>query len=139
MRVFLDTNIVLDVALARQLWGPDSAKVFQWCIDYAHASFIAFHTFTNAYYVIRGQSDDSRAREFLSDLLTWVDLAPTSKQQLVDALADPAMDVEDTLQGICADHALADVIITRDSRGFSNATTTALSPAEFLSQNPAPQ
>ena len=112
--------------------------MFRWCIDHAQSSFIAFHTFTNAYYVIRGQKDDVRAREFLSDLLAWVELAPTSKQQLTDALRDPAVDVEDTLQGLCADYASADVIVTRDPRGFSNATTTAVSPAEFLSQNPFP-
>lgn len=116
MRVLFDTNVVLDHALGREPYRQEADQVVQWCIDHADAIFIAFHTFTNAHYVLRsrqaGFGDDTKAREFLTELLSWADLAPTNKQQLTDALTDPAADLEDTLQALCAREAAADYIIT---------------------------
>ena len=139
MRMLLDTNVILDHALGREPFRQEADKVVQWCIDSADGVFIAFHTFTNAYYVLRsrqaGFGDDTQARTFLASLLSWADLAPTSKQQLLDSLSYPAVDLEDTLQALCATDASADYIITRDPSGFTGSTVPALSPAQFLADH----
>lgn len=133
MRVFLDANILLDVAFERQPFVEDSQAVLDWCAEHADATLIAWHSITNAYYLLRKPPiGDEGAREFLKDLLAWVDVAPTSKGVALDAINTPGGDLEDHLQARCAEQANADVIVTRNEADFKDSPVKAVSPGEFL-------
>jgi len=131
MRVFLDTNIILDVALDRAPFAEGSSNVLGWCGDSADCTLIAWHTFTNVFYILSRQEGDVRARAFLKDLMSWVRLAPTSEFFLHSSL-DRAGDLEDVLQYLCAQAAAADIIVTRDPTGFKPSPVRAVSAEEFL-------
>lgn len=133
MRVFLDTNIILDVALARAPHFDTSSVVMSWCCDHSESTSIAWHSFTNIYYILSRLKSSDEARAFLSDLLPWVELAPVSKFFLHQSLITEG-DVEDVLQYLCAEAGSADVIVTRDPDGFQDSPVRALSPEAFIQE-----
>ena len=151
MRVLLDTSVVLDVALRREPHFSESRDAMQWCEQgNAEATLVAYHTFSNVYYVLRrglrdrhaGEGADSEAaahaadegaRRFLKGLLSWAEVAPTSSSQVEDAL-DLTGDFEDCLQCFSARDGDADVILTRDKKGFRDCVVRAVTPAEFLAE-----
>ncbi len=134
MKVFLDTNIILDEALSRPDFDQDARSVIEWCIRHAEETYVAFHTLTNTYYVLRGQLGNQVARSALRKLLGWVVLAPASQRQFDAALVGDTGDLEDALQCQSALEAGADVIVTRDLRGFRDCQLRTLSPADFLAE-----
>ena len=109
-----------------------SRAVLEWCFANANSTLLAWHTITNAYYVLRKISGDQDARTFLSGYLEWMDVAPTNTALAVRGLDTIGGDFEDVLQGLCAEEAGADLIVTRNVNDFKGARVVAISPSEFL-------
>ena len=127
MRILIDTNVLLDVALDREEFVEDSQTVLDWCSTKGEQTWVSWHTITNCYYILRrpppkGVGDDA-ARQFLSELLDWAEIV--------------GGDLEDHLQGYCADAISADVILTRNVKDFKASPVRALTPTEFLTELPA--
>ena len=68
MRVFLDTNILLDVLLNRQSFVADSEGVILRCEAIGAEMFIAWHGLATAYYLIkRGRTEMEALVEVAQD------------------------------------------------------------------------
>lgn len=74
--------------MPRPPFQAEANQVINWCVNHADSTIIAFHTFTNLYYVLRSQRDKSVAVAYLKALAAWTDLAPVSHQQLIDSVDD---------------------------------------------------
>ncbi|MEM7699379.1 MAG: PIN domain-containing protein [Verrucomicrobiota bacterium] len=135
MRIFLDTNILLDQALPREAFAEEAERVLQVCTYPGNSALIEWHTFTNLYYVMRRAKGNDATRSYLRSLVKWVKLAPTGLGQLSESLKADTGDLEDILQGLCARDGGADVIVTRDPRGFQTTSVRALSPKDFLAES----
>ena len=126
MKILIDTDVLLDVALNRKEWIEQSAAVLKWAESTGKAA-IAWHSLSNCAYLL-----ENDGREFLSQLMTIVDVAETGKREAVAALKLSVGDLEDALQVVAAQRWMADYIVTRNLRDFSNSPVKAISPAEFL-------
>lgn len=133
MRVLLDVNLLLDEAIPRPEFEENSRRVIEWCAEHADATLIAFHTFTNVYFILRRHRDDAWARGYLSRLLDWVEVAPTGTDQLRECIALESGDAEDQLQCVSARDAGADLIVTRDD-SFRDCEVRIVSPIEFIEE-----
>jgi len=131
MRVFLDSNILLDVELERIPFSDTSSEAMIWCTLHAEETFISWHTFTNVYYILSKQASPPDARQYLRGLLEWVRIAPAREASLKSCFQYDG-DIEDILQFLCAQAAACDFIITRDPSGFKDSSVPALGPKEFL-------
>ena len=83
MRVFIDTNVLIDVALERKAFVDDSQAVIDWCSLNGFETFVAWHTITKCYYLLssappRGLGSNL-AKTFLNDLLDWTSIAPAER------------------------------------------------------------
>lgn len=128
MRVLIDTDILLDVALARDPHLAESAEVLRWAEAGGDAA-VAWHSIANCAYLLK-----SAGRPFLSWLLEIVEVAPTSTGAARRALEMPMRDVEDALQAAAAVAWDADAIVTRNIRDFLRSPVRPLPPAAFLRQ-----
>ncbi len=54
MRVFLDTNVLLDVALERGEFFQASKECLSWCQKTDQETFIDWHSVSKLFYVIGG-------------------------------------------------------------------------------------
>jgi predicted nucleic acid-binding protein len=133
MRIFVDVNIVLDVLLKRESFIEDSAKVLSICKT--KKSALAPHTISNIFFITRKEYTSKERKKILLEILEYMDIVPTGKHQIVQALKnDDVDDFEDALQIECAKEFNADYIVTRDLPGFSNSGIEAISPIDFINR-----
>ncbi len=130
MKILLDTDVILDVALGRREHLEPSAGVLRWAQNSPGFAAIAWHTLSNTAYLLRQD-----VRPFLEDLLTFVAIAPAVTEHARLALRLPMRDFEDSLQVGAAVAFGARSIVTRNVRDYRNSPIDALTPAQFLSRH----
>ncbi|MBA3495225.1 MAG: PIN domain-containing protein [Gammaproteobacteria bacterium] len=135
MRLLLDINILLDLAFQRP-GAPASAALISAC-GRQHQGFLAWHTLVTLAYLIERQGSAQMARAFIGELLTWADIAPTTRTDAVNALAWSMPDYEDALQAAAALACGASWIITRNQRDFAASPVPTLTPEDFFARYPA--
>lgn len=131
MRVFLDTNVILDIPLGRE-GAPSSQHVLELCGSGFHFLFMSWHTLSTLSYVLAKARNHEVARAFLSDLLDHVDIGPASNDMAQRALVLDLEDFEDAMQVVVAESVAADVIVTRNLADFSRSPVPATDPETFL-------
>ncbi|MGC6583212.1 MAG: type II toxin-antitoxin system VapC family toxin [Akkermansiaceae bacterium] len=138
MRVFLDTNILMDVAQGREPFYENSAEVIRFVHQENMQAFISWHSMATIFYILNKPWGDEKTKSYLRDILSWSKLAPTSQSSALKALEMEGEDFEDDLQIQCALAANCDCICTRNTKDFKKSPIPALSPTEFLVRyNPA--
>jgi predicted nucleic acid-binding protein len=132
LKVLLDTDVLLDVALARPNYGPESRAVVEWCYHLPQTAVVAWHTISNLFYLLRAARSDSVARAFIHELMDFVDVAAGGRLEVRQALQLPLADFEDALQVAAALSAGSDFIITRNVRHYRRSPLPAVTPRAFL-------
>jgi len=134
VRLFLDANVVIDTLAQRKPWAAAATRVMAEIAAGEHEAFVAAHTVTTAFYLLRKALGGPRAVSALQDLVRIVRVADVNHDMIEQALALGWKDVEDALQVICAMNVDADVFITRDARDFAPSPIQVRTPAEFLGE-----
>jgi predicted nucleic acid-binding protein len=129
VKILIDTNVLLDVALNRADFVVDSAKVLDWAELNPKQAAIAWHSVANISYLVKQD-----ARSFLTDFLTFVEVAAGDTATVRQALAMPTNDFEDALQASAAIAFGADIIVTRDISDYKKLPITALTPTKFVAE-----
>ncbi|MFQ5689978.1 MAG: PIN domain-containing protein [Gemmatimonadota bacterium] len=132
MRLFLDTNVILDVLADRQPFADDSAAVLSLLERGAATGFMAAHTATPLFYLLERELGAKRARRALLDLLRLVEVVPVDHDRLLHALALGWRDFEDAVQAACAAKCEAEYLLTRNKRDFAASDVEPLTPSELL-------
>jgi predicted nucleic acid-binding protein len=136
MTLFLDTNVLLDGYFQRVGAAASDALIAR-CDGATLSGTIAWHTLSNAFYLVRGHSKSSAiAFQFITDLLAWAEVAQTAKADALWALKSGVSDFEDALQLSAAISCAADVVITRNTSDFKSSAVPVMTPEEFLAANP---
>jgi len=125
MKLLIDTDVLLDVALGREPHVRASAGVFKW-VEAGGKAAVASHSIANCAYLLKN------ARPFLRGLLQLFDVAPVGKHESQRALDLPMTDLEDALQVAAAESWGADLVVTRNLRDYRRSPVKAISPDEFL-------
>lgn len=133
MKIFLDTNILLDLVLRREDEASAKAIVetaFRGETIRLYASYLSV---ANLAYVIRRQPPE-KVRDCVRDIVRWCNILPCNDMQIIQAGSLSCEDFEDALQIMCAEEKHCDAIITRNPAHFRCHTEIpVLSPDEFLS------
>ncbi len=132
-RVFVDTNIVIDLLAKREPYYKWAQELFTFGDRKKLQLSISALTFANAYYSILRHHKDIDARRFLSKFKVLVSVLPVDDKCIELALASDFVDFEDGLQYFVALENQAEVIITRNKKDFKSAKIPVMSAEEFLS------
>lgn len=127
MKILVDTDVLLDVALGRPAFRDDSGGVLSWAEAAPGHAAVAWHSLSNLAYLVR-----PGARLFIRDLLTFVDVPQVGTQAMRSALALSLNDLEDAMQAISALAFGADHVVTRNVRDYRKSPVPALTPKAFL-------
>ncbi len=132
MRLFLDTNIVLDYLLRRAPFYHDSRTVtLLGCLGETE-NFISASTVNDINYFLAKEYGSLRAQEIIETDLDFLKLAPVTQSEIASALKRRWTDFEDSVVAACAETISADFIITRNQKDFKLSKIRALSPMELL-------
>lgn len=133
MKVFLDTNIVIDLLDKREPFYIDAVKLFTLAYQKKITLFVSPMTYATASYLLRKHGKEGM-RKLLNNFRQLSQIT-TADERVVDAaLASSFDDYEDALQYYSALTRNVDVIVTRNKKDFTSASIPVLSPAEFLKQ-----
>lgn len=134
--VLIDTNILLNYITNREdPYLEQSVEIVRKCAIGECTGYIAFHTLSTLWYVLRKRSDSVR-RQNLKDICEIFTVATAPQIEILDAIRnDSFADFEDCLQDNCAKDVGADYIITCNVRDFENSEVPAITPDDFLKNN----
>lgn len=118
MKVFLDTNIILDLLLERDGW-KQSAKILSLQEKGALTICASVLTMVNVAYVYRKTVGEDMAVVNLKYLSAFMEVLPMDYAMLDAAIMASGRDFEDTLQAIVAASARCDAIVTRNVKDFA--------------------
>ena len=132
MRILVDTNVILDSLLYRQPFFEVSDRIVKYCAQKKFDGFVAAHTVTNAFYVLKKQMSNKECRAAVKRFLTFFKVVPIDGEKIFRALINENFkDFEDRLQIECAIAIDADYIITRDKNDFVGSEISCITPGEF--------
>ena len=131
--LLIDTNVLLNYITNREdIYLEQSVEVVRKCAVGECTGYIAFHTLSTLWYVLRKRSGASR-RQNLKDICEIFTVATASQAEILDAIEkDNFTDFEDCLQDKCAKNIGADYIITCNVRDFENSEIPAITPVDFI-------
>ncbi len=132
MRVLFDTNVVLDVLLARPPHAAPAIELFDRVARRELDGLLSATTITTIFYLAAKAAGTAQAKRHVNTLLGLFEIAAVGRSALADALALGFGDYEDAVLHEAARHAGATAIVTRDPKGFAAAKLTVYSPAELL-------
>lgn len=132
--ILLDTDVILDVALNRAPWADASSALLTRLEIAPLGAFVAWHTLSNLYYLLRPVRGGGDARAFLSALTEFVRVAPTHTEDFAFAAVLPLPDLEDAMQVAAARACGARWIATRNVRDFERSPVPARTPADLLTE-----
>ena len=133
MKVFIDTNVIVDALTKREPFYEDSLEVIRSCDMGQNEGLLASHTLTNTYYLMRKDYTEEARRDVLLDLTEMFTVIGVDKEKLQAALNNTDfLDFEDGVQYECATVSNVDVIVTRDVKHFANSQIKVMTPHDFI-------
>jgi predicted nucleic acid-binding protein len=133
MILLIDTNVILDHLIARQPFMDAASRILRLCFEQKCSGYIAVHSISNIFYIIRKQFPANKRKEMLLGLCEFIEVVGIQKKQVIDALINEKIDdFEDGLQIECARTIHADYIVTRDIADFSASSIPAILPEDLL-------
>lgn len=133
MKVFLDTNIVIDLLDKREPFYIDAVELFTLAYKKEITLFVSPMTYATASYLLRKHGKEGM-RKLLGNFRQLSQIT-TADEKVVDAaLASSFEDYEDALQYYSALTRDVDVIVTRNKKDFTSANIPILLPKELLEQ-----
>ena len=136
MKVFVDTNVLLDVLAKREPFYEDAARIWSLAERGRIEAQISVISFNNVYYVVRRGADRQAAEKALRLMRNVFMPVPLNAQVLSQAIDAGFSDFEDAIQFHSAVYAEAGCLITRDADHFPATAFPVLSPAEFFASHP---
>ncbi len=132
MRVLVDTNVVLDVLMAREPHLERALTLFAAIEAGRVRGVLGATTVTTVFYLAAKSVGASAARRHVRALLELFDVASVDRAVLVRALDAGFADFEEGVLHEAAGAAGVDAVVTRDRSGFASATLPVFTPAAFL-------
>lgn len=130
--LLIDTNVILDVILARKPWAADAVRVLDAVSRGRARGFVAAHAITTVYYLVEKARRRSIATMAVSDLLQILTVVPLEGSDFQRALALDLADYEDAVQVAAHLKSGADYLVTRDARHFKGAPVSVRTAGEIL-------
>jgi predicted nucleic acid-binding protein len=128
VKVLIDTNVILDVWLAREPFLPDSARILSAAEKKRISGVICPTTVTTLHYLAKKELGESKARELLRSLLKICSVGALRRLEISDALQSKIDDFEDAVIEAVALNAGAEVIATRNVQDFKDSRVPAMEP-----------
>ena len=133
MKIFIDTNLVLDVLAQREPFYTTSARIWELIENGELKGYLSATSITDIFYILKKHLGLGKAYDSLDKLLIVFDVAPVTEIDIRKALNIGLKDFEDSLQLACAERTGAEHLITRNKKDFTAETKVKiLDPEEFL-------
>lgn len=132
MIVLIDTDVLIDVALDRRPFSVPAGSLLDALQKRRGEAYVAWHSISNFYYMVAPRKGAPGAKDFIRDLLRFVNVSIAGTKDVLYAIHLAMADFEDALQCAAAVACQAEVIATRNFRDYRNSPVPARSPQAVL-------
>lgn len=131
MRVFVDTNILIDFVCNRQGFSEAAERLFAYgCVGKVKLMTSAL-SYVTVMYVAR-KYGYQKVKESLLSVSKFVEVLDLSATIVIGALSSDWVDYEDATQNRTAVEAMADCIVTRNKKDFKKSVLPVYNTTEWL-------
>ncbi|MDH0030634.1 MULTISPECIES: PIN domain-containing protein [unclassified Acinetobacter] len=130
-RIFIDSDVILDVALARQPFVEASHQVLALCEKGNFTGCISSNSIANIYYILRKSGGDEKARLFIKQILKFMVVIPVDHVGISRALDSKFTDFEGAIKHFAALSFGCIKIVTRNIQDYKFAELNEVLPIEF--------
>ena len=132
-KIFIDTNIVIDLLSRREPLYEEAAELFSLADKKQVELSVSSLTIANTSYVLMRQMDSSKAKSVLRKLRLILKTLPLDDKIIGLALNDETFpDFEDGLQYFTALELEQDIIITRNLKDFKTSKLPTMTAKQFI-------
>ena len=131
-KVFVDSDVILDVALAREPFFSSSKMVLAMAENNVIVGNISSNCVANLYYILRKIGGDAKSRKFISNIVKYMNVIEINHNNVLEALKSSFSDFEDALQYFSALENDCKCIITRNVLDYKKSKIKIMLPEEFI-------
>lgn len=131
-RIFLDTNVILDLLGERYPYYDSIAKIVTLADKGNIILFASALSYSTIFYILSKFEDSKIVIEKIRKFKVIVETADLSDKIVDKGLASNFSDFEDALQYFCAIKMDCNILITRNEKDFSVADIPIMTPVEYL-------
>ncbi len=131
-KVFVDTDIVLDLLSARQPHYKYAAELFSLADENSVRLYVSSLTFANINYILSKQLSSAQARKMLLKFKTLVNVCAVNDKIIELALASDFNDFEDAIQYNTAIENGLTTLLTRNLKDYKKAGIAIQTAQQFL-------
>lgn len=132
-KVFVDTDIVIDLLSGRPPHYTFAAQLFTLADENKIKLFVSSLTFANTNYILSKELNATKARKLLLKFKTLVSVLAVNDKIIELALASDFADFEDAIQYHTALENKLEAIVTRNLKDFKKSQITILTAQQYLS------
>ena len=135
MKLFLDTNIVIDFLSGREPFADDAIALFQLADNHEVELVVSDLTLVNTVYVLqRLHNPIESIYEALNNIRPLISIVPIGESVIDMCLQHRSNDFEDEVQYFAAVNAEVDYIVTRNKKDFDFGDEAVVTPKEMFSR-----
>ena len=132
MKLFLDTNILIDVIANRKPWVDEALVLLELAKQKKLTLIVADFSFINLAYITRKLFTQEELYALFSDLCLYVKVVEVGGMIIKKSFQKRWKDMEDCVQYLVAKREEVDYLITRNEKDLPDSDIPVLSPSEFL-------
>ena len=131
MKAYIDSDVILDVLLAREAHLHASSQILDRCETGIIRGCTTALAIANIYYILRCY-DATRAKRAIQSIRAILTVLPVSDREIELALQAPFKDFEDGVQNFVAEAHHCRWILTRNKKDYAGSALKVLTPNEYL-------
>jgi predicted nucleic acid-binding protein len=131
-KLFLDTNIILDLLANRMPFYTEAAELFSLGDKNKAELSVSALCFADTNYILSRQNPQTEVRKILRKFKVLVNVLPLDDKVTDLALNSEFRDFEDAIQYFTAIEYDQDIIITRNQSDFKESKIPVMTAGEFL-------
>ena len=132
-RLFLDTNIIVDLISDRKPFSKYAIEIFQKAEQGQVELYTSSHSMATTHYLLKKYMEEKALREVLYNLLDFITIIAVDVDVLKKGLLSKHRNFEESIQIFCASSIEnIESIITRNVKDFKGSEIKVLTPDEFV-------
>ena len=133
-KIFLDSDVLLDLLLDREPFMDDIADIIEASILSKTKLCISPISITNINYIIAKLENQRKADIQTKKILKIVDIENVGQKVIDKAANSNFKDFEDSVQNYCAEESGHEIIITRNTKDYKESNLSIMTPREYLAK-----
>ena len=133
MKVFFDTNVILDALTERDNSYRPSQRLVRYVVSGSITGYISAKQLTDIYYCLKKYfSDEKQRRKLIRVILDTFEIIPTLKSDIRYCLNSDIKDLEDALiDEICHVNCI-DYLVTNNVKDFQKGKSVLFTPEQLV-------